>query len=43
MEKAHGEAVMEKALEGGSESGKEEALFPGPIPIPARWKSHEKQ
>ena len=29
------EAVMAKALEGGSGSEKEEALFPEPIPIPA--------
>ena len=29
------EAVMAKALEGGSGSENEEALFPEPIPIPA--------
>ena len=30
-----GEAVMAKALEGGSDSGKEEPLFPEPMEIPA--------
>ena len=29
------EAVTAKALEGRSDSGKEEALFPEPIPVPA--------
>ena len=32
------EAVMAKALEGGSDSEKEQPLFLGPIPVPARWR-----
>ena len=32
---ADAEAVMAKALEGGSDSEKEGALFPKPIPVPA--------
>ena len=36
------EAVFAKALEGGSDSEKEEALFPEPVPIPG-WKPLWKQ
>ena len=32
--------VMAKALEVGSDSEKEEALFPGPMPIPASLETH---
>ena len=36
------EAVMAKALEGGSDSEKEQPLFLGPIPVPARWRFRQR-